>query len=88
MEKLCISKVLAIHNFNEMIKKSWTYARLTQQEKDNWEKTLREIRTDKALKGTYKQRWEILNAIYGAYINALGYEPIGWRETEQDIATF
>lgn len=31
-------------------------------------------------KGTYKQRWCVLQAIYYAYLLGLGYEPIGWRE--------
>ena len=32
------------------------------------------------VKGTEKQRIEIFNALYHAFLSGIGYKPIGWRE--------
>ena len=36
------------------------------------------------IKGNDKTRTEWLNTVYTAYLKALGYKPIGWRETEEE----
>lgn len=69
-------------NFMEMIKESWTYAKLTETEKKHIQETIYSAITESALKGTYKQRYEILQAIYSSFLSALDYQPIGWRENE------
>lgn len=77
-----MEKENAIKNFVEMIKKSWTYNRMTEKEKTIIVGILYNIRTENATKGTYRQRWEVLQAIYGAYLAGLGYDSPTWRETE------
>ena len=59
-----------------MITKSWTYDRLTEAEKAK----IKEILFDVPVKGAYLARWEVLQWVYSAYLDGLGYEPIGWRE--------
>lgn len=61
-------------DFSKMILESWTYDRMTPKEQIKWEEILRDIRTTSCLKGTYKQRWAILQAIYNSYLIGLGYE--------------
>jgi len=81
-------KEKALIEFKEMIKKSWTYARFTTKEKENWNKALEDIRLQKALKGSWQQRWNILQVAYESFLNALDYKPIGWREEQKDIPIF
>lgn len=78
-----MKKENVIKNFIEMIKVSWTYEKLTSSEKDNFEEVIYSERTKRALKGTYIQRWEILQAIYMSFLMALNYEPLGWRVNEE-----
>ena len=75
----------AVENyFQEVIKKSWTWARLTEEE----QKRFIDMNVFDGIKGTDKMRVEWLNTIYTAYLTALEYKPIGWRETENDIPSF
>lgn len=73
-------------NFINIIEKSWTWARLTNFERSRINENL----TFCKLYGTNKtQVHEILNAIYKAFLDALNYEPIGWRDSKnEDIITF
>ena len=73
-------KEKAYNDFFEMIKISWTFQKLTEKEKENLQDVFYSIRTENALKGTYKQRRAVLDAIYFAFLKSLNYEPIGWRE--------
>ena len=75
-----MDKEKVIENFNNMIIKSWTYARLTSAEKDQWKRTLESAPLKVAVKGTYKQRWNILNGIYTAFLYGCGYTDFKWRE--------
>lgn len=75
-----MDKEKVIENFNNMIIKSWTYARLTSAEKDQWKRTLESAPLKAAVKGTYKQRWNILNGIYTAFLYGCGYTDFKWRE--------
>lgn len=76
------NKELAVYDFNEMIKKSWTYEKLTDNEKEKWEMLLINVRTLTCLKGNYNTRWNILNAIYHSYLIGLGYTDFNWRDVE------
>lgn len=75
-----MDKEKCLDNFKEMIKKSWTYEKLTDDERKHLEETLNCVATKSVLKGNYLQRWRILQAIYTSFIMALNYEPLGWRE--------
>jgi hypothetical protein len=69
-----------LSDFIEMIKHSWTYAKLTEIEKDRLFDLLTHTRITDNIKGTYNQRWEFLNTIYFAYLEGVGYTPVGWRD--------
>lgn len=72
----------ALVNFKEMIYQSWTYQRLTKEEQEQLEKTFKDVAVKKAIKGTYYQRWETLQAIYHSFLLGVGYNPFNWREKE------
>ena len=66
----------ATQEFIEMVKKAWTYARLTEQE----QKRLIDCIEFAKPVGTFLQRWRHLNDVFHAFLQGCGYEPIGWRE--------
>ena len=74
------TKENALHNYIVMTKNSWTYARLTDAEKEKLMETFEWCKNQNLLKGTLKQRWNELHLLYTAFLNALDYKPIGWRE--------
>ena len=68
---------MAVENyFQEVIKKSWTWERLTEEE----QKRFVDMDVFDRIKGNDKTRVEWLNTRYHSFICALGYQPIGWRE--------
>lgn len=69
-----------IYDFLQMILCSWSYNKLTNEEKTKLCDLLYSSRIKNTLKGTYKQRWEILNSIYYSFLIGLGYSPINWRD--------
>ena len=80
-------KEQARDNYFEMIKDSWTYGKLTKEERERFTELLYSIQVSNCLKGNYKQRWEIVQAIYHSFLVGLNYNPINWREDE-DIPLF
>lgn len=75
----------AVENyFQNIIKKSWTWQKLTQEEQQRFI----DMDVFDRIKGTDKQRIEWLNTIYTAFLSALGYKPIGWREEDEEIPLF
>ena len=78
-----MEKENVIEKFDEMIKNSWTYNKMTIEEKSKWNNILySEYPTRDCLKGNYNQRWKVLNALYRAYLIGIGYTDFNWRETE------
>lgn len=73
----------ALTNFIELIKNAWTVDKMTKEEKNRLFETLNNTQTQEALKGSYNQRWEILQAIFTSYLMGLGYNGYNWRETER-----
>ena len=65
--------------FQNVIKKSWTWDRLTEEER----RRFIDMDVFDRIKGNNKTRVEWLNTIYDSFLSALGYKPIGWRETEE-----
>lgn len=59
-----------------VIKKSWTWEKLTEEE----QRRFIDMDVFDRIKGNDKTRVEWLNTIYQAFLYALGYKPIGWRE--------
>ena len=75
-----MKKEYVIQDYQQMIYKSWTYEKMTQQEKYQWAEALDHVRITDTLKGTYKQRWDTLQAIYHVYLLGLGYDGPNWRD--------
>ena len=68
---------MAVENyFQNVIKKSWTWQKLTEEE----QKRFIDMNVFDRIKGNDKTRMEWLNTIYQSFLSALGYKPIGWRE--------
>lgn len=68
---------MAVENyFQNVIKKSWTWERLTEEE----QKRFIDMNVFDRIKGNDKTRVEWLKTIYQSFLSALGYKPIGWRE--------
>lgn len=75
----------AVENyFQNVIKRSWTWGRLTEEE----QKRFIDMDVFSRIKGNDMTRIEWLNTVYHSFLCALGYEPIGWRETEEDVPKF
>ena len=81
-------KEKAYNDYIEILKNSWTFQKLTEKEKENLRDILFSVRLDNALKGTYKQRRAVLDAVYFAFLKGLDCEPIGWRENGENCANF
>lgn len=71
-----------IYDFQNMIADSWTYDKMIFEERLRWLDVLYSNSTQSSLKGTYKARWDILNAIYHSYLMGLGYTDFNWRDEE------
>ena len=74
-----LDKNRAIPDWDNMIIKSWTYTRLTADERRDFAHVI--LDNLNAIKGTYKARWKLLNELYSHYLSGLGYKPVGWRES-------
>ena len=83
----------AAPDFMAMIRKSWTWDRLTDEERTRFENLIGEItfpHFDGRIRGNYISRWNQLQNVYNAFLTALDYAPIGWREpeTEEPVPLF
>lgn len=77
MEKI---KENAYNEWFEMIEKSWTWDRLTDEERGKFRENMDSWCVARGLlKGTWMQRWEILNQMYHIYLEGLGYDSPNWR---------
>ena len=79
MEKI---KENVLIEFKKMVFNSWTFNRMSINKRKKLFETFDNIKIQKALKGTYTQRWDILQAIYTSFLNGLGYTDFNWREKE------
>lgn len=88
VKDLGLKKEDALNYYINIVKESWTYEKLTDAEKQKIVEILTSIRTQNALKGNYKQRIDVLSAIYSAFLASLDYKPIGWREEKAEVLPF
>ncbi len=74
------TKETIYNDFTKMICESWTFGRLTTEEKMNCLNVLKWA-CNHSLRGDYKTRWNTLHATYYGFICALGYmnNPADWR---------
>lgn len=71
----------ALKDYLEKIKQSWTWARLSEEEKKVFEKRINSERFISSIKGNYNARWNIISNYYFMFLLGLGFDnPIGWRE--------
>ena len=70
----------AVNDFLEMIYESWTYNRLTEDEKYRFDKAVTFCTEIGDVKGTWKQRWSIMQMVYEAFLDGVGYDGPNWRE--------
>lgn len=76
-------KEIAITDYITIIKHSWTWARLTDSEREQFIR----VACDFDLRGDYNTRHNTLQGMYLAFLTALDYNPTTWRETETERAT-
>jgi len=74
--KLNRNKDDARKDFNSLIIKSWTWERLTDEERG---RAIDAIMSTK-MTGSYDQRWATLNSVYNAFLLGVGYDGPRWRE--------
>ena len=67
-------------DWTDMIVKSWTWAKLTNEEKNKFRDELNKGITQKITSGTYRQRLAILNALYSMFLEGCGYNGGTWRD--------
>lgn len=79
------TKDTALLKFIAMTAQSWTFERLTKAERGRCLDALAETAERGQLFGNFSQRWNILQAVYGAFLAALDYSPIGWREPAEEV---
>ena len=70
--------------FQRVIKKSWTWQKLTNEERNRFIN----MNVFDRIKGNDETRIEWMNTIYTAFLSALGYQPDGWREDTEDFPKF
>ena len=74
------SKENAQADWTDMIVKSWTWARLTREERNKFGDELNKETTKKIISGAYEQRWETLNTLYSMFLEGCGYNGGNWRD--------
>ena len=72
------AKEVAYSHFSITIRKSWTWERLSESERASFEEMLSHYAND--ITGSYIQRYNAYNAMYGAFLAGVGYQPLGWRD--------
>lgn len=73
-------KERAYPDFMLLVRKSWTYAKLTAAETERLLHAI-DFAKDHCTSGTYYQRWDTFNAVYVAFLAGLGYtNQLHWRD--------
>lgn len=72
-----------LKDYKNMIINSWTYKKMTEEEQIQLFKMFDSVQTREALKRSYHQRWEILQALYNSFLLALNYT-WNWRDEDEN----
>lgn len=73
-------------DFINIIEESWTYHRMTSDEKKRLSDVFNDIKNSKLLKYDDKHKWDILHAIYSSFLQGIGYDNFNWRcENEKEL---
>lgn len=79
------NKENAVIDFMQMIRKSWTWARLTHQERIDFANSVDWAIQQNVIIGTYKQRYQTVYALYYTFLIALGYGESDWRDKKDQL---
>ena len=81
VDKLPNTKENALVHYLAMTCRSWTFGRMTHRERENCVKTFLDSAECGLIKGDFLARWRTMNAMYSAFLCALGYDddPGDWR---------
>lgn len=71
-----------IYNRMKVFENSWTFNKLTREEKEKFYHIFTSDEIKNSLTGTEKQIIQALNVIYSAFLTGVGYNGYNWRETE------
>lgn len=86
MKKKMKETDLTLIDFIDMIEKSWTYNKMTSDEKKRLNDVFNDIRISKILKYNNKHKWDVLQAIYSSFLQGIGYDNFNWRyENEKEL---
>ena len=77
----------AYYDFCEMVRKSWTFEKMSEDEKARCWDALHFPVEQGLIKGCYKVRYGIFHAIYNSFLSGIGYDGITWRQPE-DVPLF
>ena len=67
-------------DYQEMIEKSWTWAKLTEDEKEAYLDVIETAIRNHEITGTYEKRWRALNMVYMAFLAGCGNRHGKFRE--------
>ena len=84
IQQLPQTKENAFLHYIGMTVKSWTFHRMTEQEKTRCINALYWTVEQDALKGTFYNRWMILQSVYNAFLAGIGYSGGDWRKNGVD----
>lgn len=79
VDKLPKTKENALVLYMSMICKSWTFHRMTAEEKERCINTFLKAQERGAIKGNFKTRVNTLAIIYDAFMDGIGYDGFNWR---------
>ena len=78
------NKDTALLHFCAMICRSWTFERMTQDEKERAIKALLWANELGFIKGSFDVRYGTYHAIHNAFLSGLGYNGPEWREVNEE----
>ena len=70
----------ATHYFMRTVYDSWTYDRMTEDERGRLESAIDFADRQGMVKGAFDTRWNVLQAVYNAFLMGIGYDGMNWRE--------
>ena len=76
----------AYYDFCEMVRNSWTYEKMSDYERSRCWEAIYFATSHGLVKGCYKVRFGILQAVYNAFLIGIGYSDFNWRDTEPEIS--
>lgn len=74
-------KEMAFNDYVKVFRRSWTYNRLTEKEREQFESAMQFVKN--TLSGTYQQRAAQMNAAYHSFLMGVGYNGFSWRENHE-----